>query len=72
MKLKQQQKSFLYRNGLSIVFISLFIFTLGAQALTGWKTHNQELIEDQQPEIGIITCLQSGHFISATFENFES
>jgi len=72
MKAGQKPKPFFYRNGLSIVFLSLFLFTLSAQAITGWKTHNQELKEDGQKEIGISTYLQSGHFISATFENFES
>lgn len=64
--------SFVYRNGLTIVFLSLFFLTLGAQALTGWKKHNQDLQDDQVNEIGLGTYLQSGHFISATFENFES
>jgi hypothetical protein len=68
----KKSKSFFYRNGLSIVFLTLFILTLGAQALTGWKKHNQDLKEDQQQEIGLSTYLKSGHFISATFENFES
>jgi hypothetical protein len=43
-----------------------------AQALTGWKEHNAELQEDQRQEIGLGAYLHSGHFISATFENFES
>jgi len=64
--------SFFYRNGLTIVFISLFVITLFAQALTGWKQHNRDLKEEEQKEIGLSTYLQSGHFISATFENFES
>ncbi len=64
--------SYFYRNGLTIVFLSLFIITLAAQALTGWKQHNQELKEDHAQEIGLATYLKSGHFISATFENFES
>jgi len=63
---------FFYRNGLTIVFLSLFIVTLLAQALTGWKQHNADLSEDQQQEIELGTYLKSGHFISATFENFES
>jgi hypothetical protein len=33
---------YLYRNGLTIVFSLLFVFTLGAQAVTGWKEHNQD------------------------------
>ena len=72
MKPPKKKKTYFYRNSLSIVFLTLFLFTLGAQAITGWKTHNQELKDDGQKEIGISTYLQSGHFISATFENFES
>lgn len=64
--------SFLYRNGLSFVFLTLFIVTLGAQAITGWKQHNQDLTEEHASAIDLTTYLKSGHFISATFENFES
>jgi hypothetical protein len=64
--------SWFYRNGLTLVFLFLFTITLIAQALTGWKTHNQDLRDDHAEEIGLGTYLQSGHFISATFENFES
>jgi len=66
------KRNYLYRNGLTIVFITLFIVTLAAQALTGWKQHNQDLSEENAQEIGLGTYLQSGHFISAIFENFES
>lgn len=72
MKSTKTKHSFFYRNGLTIVFLILFVITLGAQALTGWKTHNQELKEDNAQEISLSTYLTSGHFISATFENFES
>ncbi len=64
--------SFFYRNGLTIVFLSIFLITLAAQAYTGWKTHNNDLQEEQVNEIGFGTYLKSGHFIAATFENFES
>ncbi len=64
--------SFFYRNGLSLVFLALFIITLVAQALTGWKEHNKELKQDGAVEIELGKYLESGHFISATFENFES
>lgn len=67
-----RKHSFLYRNGLTIVFLTLFLITLIAQALTGWKQHNQDLKENHAAEIGFPDYLQSGHFISATFENFES
>lgn len=72
MKAGHKKNSFLYKNGLSLFFITLFLVTLGAQAITGWETHNQEIQDEGQQEIGLTTYLQSGHFISATFENFES
>ncbi|MCF2497904.1 DUF6766 family protein [Dyadobacter chenhuakuii] len=67
-----KQHSFLYRNGLGLLFVALFIITLGAQAVTGWYEHNSELEQEQAAAITFLSYLQSGHFISATFENFES
>lgn len=64
--------SWVYRNGLSIVFIALFLVTLAAQALTGWKVHNEELINGGMQALSLMEYALSGHFISATFENFES
>ncbi|MEO6287623.1 MAG: DUF6766 family protein [Dyadobacter sp.] len=64
--------SFFYRNGLGMLFLSLFVVTLGAQALTGWQEHNAEREQDHAPAMAFSEYLQSGHFISATFENFES
>lgn len=72
MKKKSNPRTFFYRNGLTIVFLFLFLLTLGAQALTGWKQHNQDLKENHATEIKLTSYLGSGHFISATFENFES
>lgn len=66
------RQTYFYRNGLTIVFVTLFVVTLCAQALTGWKQHNTDLKDDHAQEITFTTYLQSGHFISATFENFES
>ena len=67
-----KKRSFLYKNALSLFFLFLFLITLGGQALTGWREHNEELKDKKATEIGLTTYLQSGHFISATFENFES
>jgi len=69
---KYPRKTWLYRNGLSVFFIGIFLITLFAQALTGWKEHNSELEDLRAEAIGLGTYLCSGHFISATFENFES
>jgi hypothetical protein len=67
-----KQHSFFYRNGLSIVALTLFLLALVGQAITGWHQHNAELEQDHAAKIDLLHYLQSGHFISATFENFES
>lgn len=65
-------KQFFKDNGLSIVFALLFIFSLAGQAATGFKEHNQELKEEGAPQINFSKYLSSGHFLQATFENWES
>lgn len=69
---KGTHHSFIYKNGLTIFFVLIFLITLFAQSLTGWHVHNETLEELKAPAIGFYTYLKSGHFISATFENFES
>lgn len=65
------KKNFWYRNGLSIVFISLFILSLLAQIYFGWKEDLSEY-QEQGRSLSIGDYLHSGHFIAATFENFQS
>lgn len=67
-----KKHNYFYRNGLTIVFISLFLITLHAQALTGWKELNQEREDEHAASISFGSYLNSGHFVSATFENFQS
>ncbi|WP_426478593.1 DUF6766 family protein [Chryseobacterium sp. CBSDS_008] len=64
--------SFFYRNSLSIVLITLMIISLTGQFFTGWKTENKELIENGQAALKLNEYIYSGHFIQATFENWES
>lgn len=71
-KKKHPKKTWLYRNGLSVFFITIFLITLIAQALTGWKEHNSDLADHGVTALTLQRYLCSGHFISATFENFES
>lgn len=66
------KKSFFYRNSLSIVLIILMVSSLAGQFFTGWKTENKELIENGEAALSIGQYVQSGHFIQATFENWES
>src|SRR5215204_3529866 len=62
----------LRNNGLTIVLMLLFFGTWVAQAVTGFKEHNQEQREHAQPEIDFGKYLVSGHFWEATAENWES
>ncbi|MDQ7948753.1 MAG: hypothetical protein REI78_09780 [Pedobacter sp.] len=64
--------SYWYRNGLTLVFVILFMGTWCAQALTGFNVHNEALQENGKALLSFSDYLCSGHFISATFENFES
>ena len=59
-------------NSLSIVFLGLFLLALAGQVFTGFKEHNKEREEEGQPAISLSAYLSSGHFLQATFENWES
>lgn len=67
-----RKKSFWYRNSLSLVFLFLFLASVGAQAYTGWIVHNKELVKHHVSAITFLKYLTSGAFIEATFENWES
>lgn len=64
--------SVLYNNSLSIAFLSLAVITIIAQVFTGLNQYNNFLNEHHQNAVGIWQYLKSGHFIEATFENWES
>ena len=63
---------FLRDNGLSIALFSLFLLSFVGQALTGWRAQAEELRVHGLPAIGLLDYLTTGHFVSATFENWES
>jgi hypothetical protein len=65
-------KTFLRNNGLSICFLILFIVSMAGQIIFGFKEHNKELLEDGSAVVTLSSYLTSGHFIQATFENWES
>ena len=62
----------LRENGLSIVLFGLFAVFLLGQGLTGWRTYNAEQREHHEQTVGLGTYLTTGHFVEATFENWES
>jgi hypothetical protein len=63
-------RRFLRDNALSLV--GLFLICIVGQALTGWRAQVEELRIHGQPLIGFLDYLTTGHFLSATFENWES
>jgi hypothetical protein len=65
-------KNFFKNNGLSLVFLSLFIIAIVGQSYTGLQEYNKEREEEGQTAVDYGTYLGSGHFIQATFENWES
>jgi len=67
-----EKHSFLKRNSLSIVLLIFMFLCWGGQFLTGYQVENDELQKKGQPAMDMYTYLSSGHFIQATFENWES
>jgi hypothetical protein len=65
-------KKFLKNNGLSLSFLLLFTISIGLQIIFGLKEYNKFLIENNAATVDYVDYLYSGHFIEATFENWES
>jgi hypothetical protein len=63
---------FLRNNGLTVVMLTLFALTLAGQILTGQAEYNSDQEEHGQPEVTLGEYLTTGHFVEATFENWES
>jgi hypothetical protein len=71
-KSHENEGSFLRKNGLSIALTILFLGFLLAQVLSGYSAWNEDRLEEGQTLGSMAIYLTSGHFISATFENWES
>jgi hypothetical protein len=65
-------KRFVRDNSLSLVMFGLFAFFLIAQSITGFAVYNDDQREHGETTISYPDYLRSGHFIEATFENWES
>jgi len=65
-------KTFLRDNGLTIVLVTMFVFSLIGMIWAGQAAHNEELIKHGSPALGLRAYLASGSFLSALFENWES
>ena len=68
----QRRHNFFHNNSLSLVALLFMVFTLFGQYYTGWKQNNEELKEHNNPPLKFSDYSHSGHFIQATFENWES
>jgi hypothetical protein len=67
-----QKKSFIYNNSLSLAFLLLAFLSLAGQALMGLQQYNEFLVVHSQNTVNVFQYLKTGHFIQATFENWES
>lgn len=65
-------KKFFYENGLSVAFFLLFVGAMVGQIYFGIAEHNKDLEEWGAPAVGLGEYMKSGHFLEATFENWES
>lgn len=65
-------RNFLKKNSLSVVFFLLFFLSLAGQLVTGFHEYNKEREEEGIAPENISGYLVSGHFLQATFENWES
>jgi len=65
-------KKWIINNSLSLTFFVLFALAMVGQTLSGWKEYNKETIEEGGSKIALRAYLTSGHFLQATFENWES
>jgi hypothetical protein len=62
----------LKNKGLTLVFAVLFIITLAGQIVSGLKEYNKDMADKGGQPLSLAGYVTSGHFLSSTFENWES
>lgn len=67
-----KRNSFLRNNALSLVLFILIIGSVAGQIATGWRVYNAERADEGATALSLSQYVGSGHFVSATFENWES
>lgn len=65
-------RRFFKNNGLTIVLLGFFLFSLAGQYFTGFAEFNEDRTTHGKPEVTHIGYFGEGHFIEAVFENWES
>jgi hypothetical protein len=63
---------FFRNNGLSVVFLALFLIFLSAHTITGWFSNNADRKEDSEPSLSLVQYMASGDYIESVGENWES
>lgn len=69
---ERKKYSFFKRNGLSIVVLILMFASILGQFFSGMNVKNDERKESGKAPLTVSQYVTSGHFIQATFENWES
>jgi len=69
---KKSLKTFWFENSLSIVLITITLIVLVGHSITGHLHFNEELADENQPQISYTQYLVSGSFVESVFENWES
>jgi len=67
-----RMRRFFRENSLSIVSLTFFAIFLVGQSLAGLREHNDERAEHGERPMGYAAYVESGHFLGAVFENWES
>ena len=62
----------LHDNGLSLAFFVLFAASLGGQIAFGRADYNEEQLAHGDAAVGVVAYLQTGDFLEAVAENWES
>jgi hypothetical protein len=65
-------KKLFRNNGLSLVFLFLFVISIAGQIRFGIAEYNKQLTEEGGATVQLSQYLKSGHFLQSTFENWES
>ena len=66
------RRSWLQEHALSLVLLALFLASFGGQYAMGYRVANDERREHGEPAIAWLEYARDPHFLSATFENWES
>jgi hypothetical protein len=65
-------RRWIWFNALSLVMFGAFLVFIVLQSVFGWHVRNEELAQYGQAADSYWAYLQSGHFVEAVFENWES